>query len=145
MAKYDRPIDAKTLRSYVDKGMTLEEMSQAWLEQTGQKRSRAAFALAMSRHGIENPRAHARYREQLPWRVAEEHQMGYDARMLRLLGQRETGIELSEGKKRRLDAWLQALDEDRAVVHYDRQTAQGWWHVEREPADGDGYIRRPVD
>ncbi len=143
VAKYEQPIDAATLRSYVSTGMTLEEMSQAWLAQTGQRRSRAAFGLAMSRHGIENPRAHARYVEQIPWRVAEEHQMGYDARMLRLLGKRQMGVELGAGDARRLDAWLKALDEDGAVVHYDRQTVQGWWHVERVPADGDGYIRKP--
>lgn len=66
-----------------------------------------------------------------------EHIKAYPARMLRLLGRREAGEDVGEEASRRLDNWLDLLEEREAVVAYDPDSDQGFIYVRREPDDPD--------
>lgn len=80
------------------------------------KVSRSAVSVALSRAGL--TKEAMRYREELPWRVKSEHLTQYQARMLRLLGRRRQGGELTEIQDSRLDSWLEDMEDNGWVVGY---------------------------
>lgn len=59
----------------------------------------------------------------------------YPARMLRLLGRRQTGKPLTEREDQRLDNWLARLKTEQAVVAYDPTHPNGFGYVPRQPGD----------
>ncbi len=76
----------------------------------------------------------------IPWRLAKEHGMAYEARMLRALGRREKGLEVPPRTASMLDRWLAELEQRNAVVTYDRTRGFGYDYRR----DGDvGVVRRP--
>lgn len=84
------------------------------------------------------------YPELLPWAVAPEHQNLYVPRMLRLEARTRKGEALPEREATRLAAWKQRLEEEDAVVHYDRETDQGWWLVPRRAGIDEDLVRDPA-
>ena len=137
-----RTIDRETLKRYIDAGLSLTEMAEHWETETGTTRARSSFAVAMSRYNMTSAHPQVRHDDTLPWRVKSKHAMEYPARMLRALGRRNKGLPIGEELSDRLDSYLRDLDKDNAVVHYDAETPEGFWHVPREPQDK-GYIRQP--
>jgi len=131
------------LRAYLSQGLTQQQIVDAWKRDSGVTVSRSAIAMAIERYGLKSAHPRARYEELLPWRVAIEHRERTDARMLRLEGRRRAGQKLGEKEERWLDGWLEQLREQNAVIHYDRDTEQGFWWIPREPEHGDEIINRP--
>ncbi|WP_436739913.1 hypothetical protein [Streptomyces sp. BBFR102] len=80
--------------------------------------------------------------ELIPWFVKEEHRWAYPLAMLRAEARRRAGKELTETDTSRLGNWLEMLEEENAVVHYDPDTDEGFFYIPREPEDDD-LIRRP--
>jgi hypothetical protein len=79
----------------------------------------------------------SRYREELPWRVKVEHITEYPARMLRLLGRRRAGGDLTAEEGKRLDSWLAQLEAEHAVVAYDPESKFGFYYIEKnDETDG---------
>ena len=74
-----------------------------------------------------------KYPEEIPWTVKEQHLTAYPCRMLRLLGRRRAGIQNSQEQDDRLDAWLDQLRREGAVVAYVPNTPQGFFYVAGEP------------
>ena len=140
----EKTIDRATLRRYVNDGLTLQQMADRWYEETGVKRARSSFAVALGRYDMKSAHPRTRYSDVLPWRLRNEHAMSYEARMLRLLGRRKRDLSMSSEDTRRLNSFLRELDEDNKVIYYDRRTPQGFWYVEKQPGDS-GYIRVPDD
>lgn len=136
-------IDTETLTKYIDKGLTYEQMAEEWFKTHGTRRQPVSFAAAAARRGLKGPRARPRYENEIPWRLRAAHGTAFEARMLRLLGRRNAGVEMSGEDNKRLDSFLRKLDNMSAVVHYDPETDRGFFFVAREPQDGDGYVRRP--
>lgn len=137
------PLDKATVQKYVDAGLTQTEMVERWFEDFGEKKSRTAFAMATSRYGIDPVRPRPRYDELLPWRVARQHLMAHEPRMLRLLARRRRGLTVSADESGMLAKWLRELQLVDAVVAYDGETAQGWFLVPRMESDED-FIRQPT-
>lgn len=138
-----RTITKEDVTKYFEAGLTYDEMVEAFYEEHGEERTKAAFAAVARRNGLRSPYATKRWKETVPWRVKVDHTMAYEVRMLRLLARRDDGTELTPDDTLRLDSFLRELDEADKVVHYDGDTAQGFWCVPREPQDKGGYIRRP--
>ena len=136
--------DTATLRHWVeDEHLTHEAIADRVYMQTGERVSRSTVSAALSRAGISKPTA--RYRDEIPWRVKVEHIKEYPARMLRILGKRRAGGELSDLENKRLDAWLKKLNDDHAVIGYDPDSTFGFYYIEKnDETDGvDGIpIRR---
>jgi hypothetical protein len=83
-----------------------------------------------------------RYKEELPWRVKGEHLTQYQARMLRLLGRRRAGSELTDEEDARLDSWMESLEENKWVVGYAPDDG-GFIYVDADEV-GDGSDGIPI-
>lgn len=79
----------------------------------------------------------------IPWAVEEKHRWAYAVQMLRSEARRREGKELREIERLRLDAWLNGLERDNLVIHYDPDTEEGFFYIPREKQDTD-IIRRPT-
>lgn len=126
------------LRKLVEAGLTHADIVEHLRETSGLMVSRSAVSSALSRAGLtkETPR----YREEVPWKVRGEHLTEYPVRMLRLLGRRRAGFELSGDEAVRLDAWLEGLKEKSLVVAY-APDAGGFLYVDDDEVDdGKGGI-----
>jgi hypothetical protein len=130
------------LKSYLAKGLTQGQIAERWEEDSGTRVSRSAIGMAIERFGLKSAKPRPRYEDLLPWTVRQEHQMAYDARMLRLEGRRREGLEISDHWLRALTAWMRLLREQKAVVTYDPDTADGFFWTPREETDDD-IVRRP--
>jgi hypothetical protein len=75
--------------------------------------------------------------ELIPWFVKEEHRWAYPLSMLRAEARRRAGKELTETDEGRLANWLEMLKEEKAVVHYDPDTEEGFFYVPRQEGDDD--------
>lgn len=126
------------LRKLVEAGMTHADIAEHIRETTGLIVSRSAVSSALSRAGL--TREAPRYKEEVPWKVRGEHLTQYAPRMLRLLGRRRAGFELSGDEETRLDAWLEGLKEKGLVVAY-APDAGGFLYVDDDEVDdGKGGI-----
>lgn len=136
--------DNATLRHWVeDEGLTHQQVADRVYAQTGQRVARATVSAALHRAGMSKP--NARYSDEIPWRVKIEHVKEYPARMLRLLGRRRAGLPLNDTENIRLDAWLDKLERDHAVIGYAPDSVYGFYYIEKDDkTDGkDGIpIRR---
>lgn len=133
------------LRVYLSQGLTQQQIVDAWKRDCGVTVSRSAIAMAIERYGLKSAHSRPRYEDLLPWRVANEHREKTDARMLRAEGRRRAGQRLTAQQERRLDNWLADLAEQDAVVHYDRETEQGFFWIPRSEANrgSDDIINKP--
>lgn len=128
------------LARMVDAGMTHQQIADRIEEATGIQVSRSTVSAALSRAGLSS--VGNRYKTEIPWKVKAEHLTQYPARMLRLLGRRRSGGDLSETDGERLDAWLEALDERGLVVAY-APTGDGFIYVDADER-GDGADGVPI-
>ena len=126
--------DKNTLARWQDEGLTHQQMADRVQLETGERVSRAAISMALKRYGLTDE-TQPRYPVEVPWTVFERHQRAYPVRMLRLLGRRRAGREMSEEQEARLNAWLRWIKETDSVVGYDPDTDQGFWYVPREEGD----------
>lgn len=111
--------------------MTHREIAELVTRETGYPVSRSTVSAALHRAGAASPAK--KYPEVMPWKVKEEHQTHYAARMLRLLGRRRRGIANSAETDARLDAWLKQLADSGAVVVYFPDTEDGFFYVPGTP------------
>lgn len=88
-----------------------------------------------------------RYEELIPWRVKAEHSILYPVKVLRWEARRRAGLDLAPTDASRLEAYKAKLDaafDGRGgVIHYDPDTEQGWFVVERRPGIDVDMIRNP--
>jgi hypothetical protein len=79
----------------------------------------------------------------IPWSVKEEHRWRHAVLMLRAVARQREGAELDESTAKSLASWLRSLEESNAVVHYDPDTKDGFWYVDRRPGIDLDLIREP--
>lgn len=122
---------ASRLRQLVAQGMTHQQIADLITRETGHPVGRSTVSAALHRAG--EAQLAKRYPDEIPWRVREEHQSHYAARMLRLLGRRRKGIVNSAEMDARLDSWLGQLADAGAVVTYVPDTEDGFFYVKGAP------------
>lgn len=107
--------------------------------------TRNAIAAWRRRRGMDLKRN--RYSELLPWRVKMEHTNLFVPKVLRTEARLRAGEEVPPlylGYLERFkDRLAQAFDGRGGVVHYDPDTEEGWWIVERRPGVDTDMIRNP--
>lgn len=131
------------MAAMVEQGMTHAQIAQAAGEASGEHFATSSVTSALRRAGY--GQAVARFPEEIPWRVKPAHQRQYPATMLRLLGKRRRGDELTGEQAAKLDRWLHWLSESDAVVGY--APHWGFLYVARDVAGevaGDLPIRPAV-
>jgi hypothetical protein len=131
---------AQDLARLAQAGLTHEQIAEHIFATTGVRVSRSTVSAALSRAGLSE--TNNRYKRELPWRVKGEHLTQYPARMLRLLGRRRAGAGLTASERERLDAWLEALEENGWVVAY-APDAEGFLYVVADEV-GDGLDDVPI-
>jgi hypothetical protein len=129
------------LKRLVTMGLTHQQIVDYLQEKQGLKVSRSSVSAALSRAGL-TEREGMRYKDELPWRIKAEHLTQYPARMLRLLGRRRQGIELTDDEDGRLDAWLESVEEREIVVAYAPDNG-GFIYVDADEI-GDGQNGIPI-
>lgn len=117
----------------VEQGWTHQQIADWVHETTGEPVTRGSVSVALSRAGYADQKH--RYVEEIPWRLSGKDLKHYAVRMLRLLGRRRAGDELSADDTKRLDSWLAKLAEEKAVVAYAIDEVPHIIYVPREPGD----------
>ena len=125
--------NADKLLQMVQAGMTHAEIADAVSNDTGYPVSRAAVSVALSRAGLTEEKR--RYAEEIPWRLHGKDLKHYAIRMLRLLGKRRAGEELTPDENVRLTNWMDKLAEADAVVAYCADSVPRIIYVPREDTD----------
>lgn len=120
--------DKTTFQQWLAEGLTHQQMADRVYEQTGRRITRAAITVALMSYGLTSTKP--RYKETIPWRVKVEHAKTYPIRMLRLLGKRRAGVELSEEEDRLLDTWIDHLIVENLIVAYDPDDDMGVIYVD---------------
>ena len=123
----------KELEMYLRRGMTHDAIADLVFEQTGQRLGRSTISAAIVRAGLAEPQ---RYEAELPWTIKIEHQRDYPAKMLRCLGRKRAGLEITDDEQKRLTSWLERMERDNTVVAYDSTRGFGYGPRSKEdPAD----------
>lgn len=138
MAPPTKTPSKEVLRRWRDAGYTQQEMVELTEKEFGQRVTRSAIANAMVRYGLADEAP--RYDEEVPWRVNPLHATAQPVRMLRLLGKRNQGRDLSSRETEQLDSWLRQLDEKKLIVGYDYNDARGFYYISRKHKDHRGKI-----
>lgn len=129
--------DRETLKAYLDRGLTQQQIADEWHKDSGNQVSRTAIAMAIDRYGLSSNKPVPRHASTVPWALRPEHRFHTDARYLRLEGRRRAGLPLTEDEKRRLGDWMDELLRLNAVIVYDPDTEAGFWWLERTEDDRD--------
>ena len=126
--------DTATLIHWVeDEGLTHEQIAERIFETTGQKPARATVSVAIARAGKSEPRK--RFKEEIPWRLKGADIKAYPIRMLRLLGHRRAGDDLTDEENKRLDSWLETMERENAVVAWDPDSTPSVFYTDRQEGD----------
>lgn len=133
--------DVSTLQRMIHSGMTQQDIADAVFRDTGVRVTRAAVSAALARAGLATYRK--RHHELIPWRVRVEHNKEYPLRMLRLEARRRKGEALPPEEERKLNSWLQLMDDNKAVVHYDPRG--GFYYTNPRKGVDTDLIRVPDD
>lgn len=121
------------LERWLKQGYTQQDMADMTLAEFGDRVSRSAIGNALVRYGLAGEGR--RFEKEVPWPINASHATAYPLRMLRLLGRRNAGIDLSDHEERTLDAWLENLRTDRLIVAYDPDDLQGFFYIDAEHKD----------
>jgi len=130
----------KELEELLRQGYTHEDIVEQVYQSTGVRLSRSTISVAIGRAGLTSQN---RYTEEVPWTVATKYLRQYQPKMLRILGRRRAGLELSDVENDRLDKWLAKLDCENAVVVYDPN--RGFGYAERVASDPKDLPIHPID
>ena len=128
--------DKTTMERWLREGLTHVQMAERHEAETGIKVTRATISGALVRYGLAETKP--RYVDQLPWRVHDNHQTHYAARMLRLYGRNEqdpASLNIPEAK--RLISWLAMLEREEAIVGYDPDSRDGFHYIDKALKDNE--------
>ncbi|MGZ2360718.1 hypothetical protein LRE75_29235 [Streptomyces sp. 372A] len=135
-------MDEEEVRKWFAQGKTYKWMVEQYKELYQRETSISMWANYRRRHHLQ--RRIVRDDDLIPWHVLERHRYKYDLIMLRLEARLREGVELTARDSQRLESWKASLAEEGAVVHYDPETAEGFFWVPGEEADTD-IIRMPAE
>lgn len=138
MAPVTRTPDCTTLRRWRDEGLTQKQMVERTWEELGERVTRSAIANAMVRCNLAGERP--RYEEEVPWSINPAHATSHPLKMLRLLGRRRAGNNLTERETEMLDSWLGTLKSKKWIVAYDPDDIQGFHYISSQYKDH----KRPI-
>ena len=124
------PSDAE-LGRWVHDGLTFAQITAEWARRTGQHVARGSVGGALIQVALRGP-TRPRFYDCIPWRLRPEHAGVYPAHMLRSLGIRRTGFPLHDGRRARLDGWLEMLERERVIVAYCPEHEDGLLYVDEE-------------
>lgn len=124
----------RTLEKWIkEEGLTHEQVAQRVFEETGHQVARSTVSVAVARAGLAG--THPRFKDEVPWRLKGADLKAYPVRMLRLLGHRRAGNDLTGDENKRLDSWLATMRNERAVVAWDPDSNPSVFYIDGDPDD----------
>lgn len=126
---------------WFEEGWTYQEIVDEYRRKYNIETATSMWGNFRRRRGL--PRRITRDDELIPWHVRVEHRWAYPLAMLRVEARRRAGRPIRDSDEKKVDAWLEMLEENKVVVHYDPDTEQGFFYVRRSPGDTD-LIHRPA-
>lgn len=129
------------LAKWKDEGLTVQQMVDRIREQDNVVVAPGTVYAALSRAGLTE---RIRYEDSIPWSpIRTDHVGAYPLVMLRLAARRAAGQTLPPVREAKLDAWIARMRQEGVVVHYEHDTADGWFYVPARPGIDTGLIRVP--
>ena len=126
---------------WFEEGRTYAWMTEQYLEKYGIEMSPSAWGNFRRRRGL--TRRITRDDDLIPWEVNREHRWAWPINMLRQEARRRAGNQLTDKMAANVDAWLAGMERDGTVLHYDGETAEGWFYVPRRTGIDKDIIRVP--
>jgi hypothetical protein len=141
MAGRSKIQDEQEVLRWFEEGRTYKWMVETYLEKYNIETTIAMWGNFRRRMGLDQRIA---WDDQLiPWAIKPEHRTDWPLAMLRREARRRAGFPLSEEHERELNAWIAARKRDDEVVHYEPDTAEGWFYLPRRPGIDKDLIREP--
>lgn len=137
------PDDSTIKRWKLEEKLTYQQMVERWYEMTeGRELAKpGAFAMRCSRRGWTKPQRVST--DLIPWVVEDRHQHMHHIQMLRYEAKRRAGDDSIPAKKLKdLASFLSQRLQKQTVIHYEPNSAEGFWDIPREWFDTD-IIRDP--
>ncbi len=120
-------------------GLTVPEMIARIKKDSGIEVAPGTIYSALSRAGLSD---RIRYEDFIPWSpIRADHSTAYPLVMLRLAARRAAGESLPPEREAKLDRWIARMKSDGVVVHYEHDTADGWFYVPARPGIDEGLVR----
>jgi hypothetical protein len=132
--------ESEVLR-WFDEGRKYKWMIEEYRRKYGIETTAAMWSGFRSRRGLK--RRIVRDDDLIPWHVAGDHRWTFPIQMLRAEARRRQGVELDDETARKLRNFIDRLEEDGTVVHYDPDTDEGFFYVPRRPDVDTDLIRVP--
>jgi hypothetical protein len=127
------------LEKWRAQGMTVADMVARIKADSGVEVAPGTVYAALSRAGLTEQ---IRYDDFIPWSpIRADHSGAYPLVMLRLAARREAGQQLPPEREAKLDRWIARMKEQGVVIHYEHDTADGWFYVPARPGIDTGLIR----
>lgn len=79
----------------------------------------------------------------IPWKLKPEHRHLHAARMLRTQARLDAGLEVGKSLQKQVTSWIAGLEADNSVIHYDPETPEGFWRIERREGIDQWWVRDP--
>ncbi|MEU4561786.1 hypothetical protein AB0F72_25670 [Actinoplanes sp. NPDC023936] len=129
------------LKRWIADGKPYQEIIDTYQEKYGILLKKPMLSAFRRRHGI-GIRI-VRDNDLIPWKLEEADRRRYQADMLRAEARRRAGRQLSPALEAKLDRFLRRLAEERVVVHYDPESAEGFCYVPARPGIDTDLVRVP--
>lgn len=140
MPAHSKVQDMQEALRWLEEGKTYQWIVDEYIRKYNIETTISMWAAIRRRNGI-NVRL-VRDDDLIPWAVKPEHRHAHAVSMLRAEARKRAGKTLTPLMADMLEAWLNGLERDETVVHYDPDTNEGWWYVPRLPSDTD-IVRTP--
>lgn len=129
-----------TLAKWREEGLTARQIAERIKEREDVEVALGTIYAALSRAGLTT---NVRYSDWIPWSpIRPDHANAYPLLMLRLAARRAHSVELTESQSTKLDRWIERLETEGVVVHYEHDTADGWFYTPARPGVDTGLIRK---
>ena len=132
--------EAEVIR-WFHEGVTYEEMVERYREKYDIETTFSMWGNFRRRRGLQ--RRITRDDELIPWAVNAEHRHDYPILMLRKEARRRAGLPTTPDDDLAVEAWKRGMAENDTVLHYEPETDQGWFYVQRRPGIDTDLIRKP--
>ena len=141
MPAHSKVQDMQEALRWLEEGKTYQWIVDEYLRKYNIETTISMWAALRRRHGIDT--RIVRDDTLIPWAVKPEHRHSHAVAMLRAEARKRAGKTLTPLMDDMLDVWLSGLERDGNVVHYDPDTAEGWWYVPRREGVDKDLIREP--
>lgn len=125
-AKRKMPSDS-TLEKWLAEGLDHHAIQRRIFEQDQEQVALSTISGHLSRIGLTN---RVRYDDFIPWgRIATDHNHAYQLTMLRIGARLNHDLPVRPLDKARFEDWAEAMKEKGVVVHYERESPDGFYYV----------------